>query len=91
MAVMLPDADYKRLATIFNAVGISKSYLGVLVENGFEFAGASEDEGTFIASDGLRIIITSQCWRIVPPAAEAIEGIPFNLLSEFVNSYLHKV
>jgi hypothetical protein len=67
MAVMLPDADYRRVATILNAVGLSKYYVEVLLENGFEFAGATVDECTFIARDGLRIIIKAKFWRIFQP------------------------
>ena len=86
----IPRKDLGRLGNILHSGDVPECYLDVLLENGFEFAGATESEATFVGRGGTRIILMSGRWRCVWPTGESHEDTIFSLLGEIVDPWLRK-
>ena len=56
----IPRKDLERLGNILHSGDVPEHYLDVLLENGYEFAGATESEATFVGRGGTRIDSTFQ-------------------------------
>jgi hypothetical protein len=87
----IPRKDLERLADILNSGDVPEHYLDVLLENAFEFAGATKCEATFVGKDGIRVILMPGRWRCVWPTGKSYEDTSFSLLGEIVDSRLRKM
>ncbi len=88
---VVPRKDLERLANILKSGDASKNYLGVLLKNDFEFAGATEPEATFIDKYGNRVILMSGRWRCISPKGRSREGTSLSQLRELVDSWPRKL
>jgi hypothetical protein len=86
----IPRKDLERLADILHSGDVPEYYLDVLLENGFEFAGATESEATFVGRGGTRIVVMPGMWRCVWSTGESHEDTIFSLLGEIVDPRLRK-
>jgi hypothetical protein len=87
----IPRKDLERLGDILHSGDVPEYYLDVLLENGFEFAGATESEATFVRRGGTRVILMPGRWRCVWPTGESYEDTIFSLLGEIVDPWLRKM
>lgn len=82
---VVPRKDLQRLANILKSGDAPKNYLGVVLKNDFEFAGATESEATFIDKDGIRVIVMPGRWRCISPKGRSHEGTSISHLVELVD------